>query len=156
MEMDHSAANPKKIDRVESLLEQWEGREGAFELACVKNYGVERVLSRDIYYSPFPLFRIPDTSHVMTITAGDIMSCLYKHESSKFFCLDLRKPSLLESGKLAESLNVEGSLWKSELMLEGVMRCLHQLNGQVCEIMRFDIENCGSDGRRSSGASFNR
>ena len=45
--------NPSKRSRVPSLLEQWQGQEAVFEKACLKNYGVDRVLSRDIFYPSF-------------------------------------------------------------------------------------------------------
>ena len=45
--------NPSKLGRIPSLLEQWEGKEDVFEKACLKNYGVDRVLSRDIYYPAY-------------------------------------------------------------------------------------------------------
>ena len=48
-----SCFNPSKQSRVPSLLEQWQGKESVFEKACLKNYGVDRVLSRDIFYPSF-------------------------------------------------------------------------------------------------------
>ena len=46
-------------------------------------------------------------------------------------CLDLRGETARGSGSLPEALHVEGRLWGSELMLEGVLRCLQQIRGEV-------------------------
>ena len=57
--------NPEKRSRVEYLLEQWAGKEDIFEQACTKNYGVDRALSRSLYYPPIhSLASLPSTMNV--------------------------------------------------------------------------------------------
>lgn len=108
----------------------------------MKNYSVDRVLSRDIYYPPFAtLATMPHlpTLPILPIAAGDVLSSMHlkQSERSKFFCLDLRSDEEAASGTLPAELRVEGKLWKNTLLLEGVLKCLSEIQGCViCIVAR--------------------
>lgn len=146
--------NPSKKSRTHDLLVQWRGKETAFEAACLKNYGIAGVLSRDVYYPPFRTIASSPNLHmmnVMNIQPADLLSTFYQSEVQElspvddseetpnaalsvsgacpFHILDLRSDASRMASQLACSLHVEGKLWKQPLLLEGVIRCLDGING---------------------------
>ena len=69
---------------------------------------------------------------ILSVGASDILSSIYNSEQSNFFCLDLRSDDMIEgSGKIPSELNVEASVWKKELLLEGIIKCLVEIRGVV-------------------------
>lgn len=136
--------NSSKISRIESLLEQWHGKEDVFEKACTKNYGVDRVLSRTIYYPPFhSVASFPsnwfftddklelENERVMCVAAADMLVDLYTGRPSTCFCIDLRDEQTVKSGTVPSELNVEASAWRKELLIQGVLKCLEEMKGTV-------------------------
>lgn len=123
--------NPGKLERVAALLAQWAGNEAALEAACRRNYGVERVLSRDLYAPPAHSLPNLLAPAVLQVAPGDVLGAGQRRVPAGMLCLDLRGETARGSGSLPEALHVEGRLWGSELMLEGVLRCLQQIRGEV-------------------------
>lgn len=132
--------NPAKRSRVRPLLEQWAGRERALEAACLRNYGVPRLLSRDLFYPPITTLASSPALHeipAIRVSAGDVLASCYAGAPSAFFTIDLRDDASVSSGKIPAELNVEGRLWRRELVLEGVLRCLDS----VKNIVRVEFQN---------------
>lgn len=121
------AFNPGKLERVDALLAQWAGNEAALEAACRRNYGVERALSRDFYAPPAHSLANLLAPAVLQVAPGDVLGAA----PAGTLCLDLRGDAARGSGALPAALAVEGRLWGSELMLEGVLRCLQEIRGKV-------------------------
>ena len=134
-----SALNRGKLERVDALLSQWAGNEEAFEAACRRNYGVERALSRDCYFPPTHSLANLLGPAVLQVSAGDVLAMTRGSARSTCVCVDLRGESSQTSGSLPEAFHVEGKLWGSELMLEGVLRCLREIRGKVVFLAVFEM-----------------
>lgn len=108
----------------------------------MKNYAIDRVLSRDMYYPPFEtLATMPTLTSlsVLPIAAGDLLSSLNGCQSgqSRLFCVDLRSDEEVVSGSLPAMLRVEAKVWKNAILLEGVLKCLSEIRDHgVCIVTR--------------------
>lgn len=118
-------------------MAQWAGNEAALEAACRRNYGVERALSRDFYVPPAHSQTNLFSPAVLMVAPGDVVAGARRSIPAGIVCLDLRGESSRASGSLPEALHVEGKLWGSDLMLEGVLRCLEQIRGKVFFLAAF-------------------
>lgn len=93
----------------------------------MKNYGIDRILSRDIYFPSFATLAISPsltTLPSLHIASGDLMSFQWTQKGNRYFCIDLRSEKELGGGSLPAHIRVEGKLWKNPLLLEGVLKCL--------------------------------
>lgn len=70
--------------------------------------------------------------------ANDVLAGLFKNQTSAFFVIDLRKDEDVKNGSIPMEINVEGGVWKKELMLEGVLRYLQEMKGQVLERVSYE------------------
>ena len=66
------------------------------------------------------------------MAAGEVLAAGLRPGRSEFVVLDLREEAeRRNSGGLPATLAVEGRLWGSALMLEGVLRWLEEIRGKV-------------------------
>ena len=74
-----------------------------------------------------------EENSVLSVGASDVLSGLFQNKPSECFVIDLRDDEEMKSGSIPMEMNVAGSVWKKDLMLEGVLRYLEEIKGQVAE-----------------------
>ena len=111
---NEAGAAAAAVVQLPQALRQLRRRERA--AAFVQHNG--HILRLQTFQQAFTFQRVPLLDGQRRVPAG-------------MLCLDLRGETARGSGSLPEALHVEGRLWGSELMLEGVLRCLQQIRGEV-------------------------
>lgn len=128
------AMNPAKLPRVSSLLDQWSNQLPAFETAVLKNYKIDRVLSRDIPYpAGIAATRAIESIPAVEISAEEVLAGLAGN-GGKVAVVDLRDSP---DCAIAAALSVPTVAWRNPYLLTGIMGYLKELAGTwICVLPR--------------------